>query len=335
MALTFDAGSDSSNAKAILDILRANNIKSTFFLTGQNAEKYPDIARLIYGEGHEIGNHSYSHPYFTQINGDAIISQIRKCETAIKAATGQYPIKLFRPPYGSYNSAVLDAVGAAGYPSTVMWTIDTIDWAGTSADAMVKKVISNAQPGAIVLMHVGGGTNTPQALPLMIAGLKDLGYSFIRLSQIISLPQQPSRPVLRRGSSGSDVVYLQQSLFSLGYNSKPIDGKFGPITETAVKAFQRDNKIAVDGVVGPITWMTLEKKLGPSPTHKTLRRGSTGSEVKELQEILIKLGYAPGPIDGRFGPSTEKAVKAFQANNNLVVDGIVGPKTWAAIDKLL
>lgn len=338
MALTFDDGSDAGNTQAILNILKDAGIKSTFFLTGKSAESHPDSARLIIQNGHEIGNHSYSHPQMTQLNIPAMIIELQKCESSISRAIGRYPIKLFRPPYGNYNSTVLTAVGSAGYPWTLMWTIDTLDWNGTSTDRIVQKVLDNARPGAIVLMHVGSGTNTAQALPVMIKELKNRGFSFIKLSEMLSAPQIPLHPLLKRGSTGSDVIYLQLSLIKLGYNTGTVDGIFGPLTEQAAKNFQANKGLVVDGIVGNMTWAAIESTLqAPPPTtsHPLLRRGSTGSEVRYLQESLAKLGYNPGPIDGIFGPLTEQAVKAFQTNKHLMVDGIVGNKTWTALENSL
>jgi len=134
--------------------------------------------------------------------------------------------------------------------------------------------------------------------------------------------------ILKIGSTGAAVNYLQTALAKLGYNSGPIDGIFGPKTQTAVKSFQKAKGLVVDGIVGNNTWAAIDKAL-------LLKIGSTGAAVKYLQTVLAKLGYNPGPIDGIFGPKTQTAVKSFQKAKGLVVDGIVGNNTWAAIDKAL
>ena len=146
-----------------------------------------------------------------------------------------------------------------------------------------------------------------------------------------------AQSILRIGSTGEDVKYLQQSLTKLGYSPGPIDGIFGSKTETAVKAFQKAKGLVVDGIVGNNTWAAISKALQITPpsTHPLLKRGSTGAQVTYLQQSLTKLGYNPGPIDGIFGSKTETAVKLFQKSKGLVVDGIVGNNTWAAIDKAL
>ena len=131
-----------------------------------------------------------------------------------------------------------------------------------------------------------------------------------------------SLPTLRSGSQGDDVILLQKILNSYGYSVK-IDGIFGKATEAAVKQFQKSHNLTPDGIVGPKTWNAL---LPENPrSFPTLRRGSTGYYVELLQEILaIK-------VDGIFGKLTEDAVKQFQINYGLKVDGIVGPNTWEAL----
>ncbi len=333
MALTFDDGSDAANLAEQLDILASHNLTCTFFLTGKATEAHPALIRKIVEQGHEIGNHSYSHPEFTQITVATMETELRKAENAIIAITGVSPRPLFRPPYGAYNQTVLEVVGNLGYTKTLMWTIDTVDWNGTSAEAMIEKVLDRAQPGAIVLMHTGGGTHTNEALPKMITGLKSMGYTLTTISKMLEETTE-IRPVLRRGSTGTFVEELQQALTRLGFKPGIIDGIYGQLTETAVKAFQTSKGLVVDGIVGPKTWNALKDAMETPPpvTRPTLRRGSSGAAVIDLQQALSALGFDPGTIDGIFGTRTEAAVKLFQKAKGLVVDGIVGAKTWAAID---
>lgn len=137
-------------------------------------------------------------------------------------------------------------------------------------------------------------------------------------------PKPAARAVLRRGSRGSDVTYLQSKLGGL-----VPDGIFGPATEARVRAFQAGQGIAVDGIVGPATWARVEK---PQPVRQrpTLRRGSRGADVTYLQQRLRAHGYQLD-VDGQFGPITETRVRAFQAAQRIGVDGIVGPVTWSRL----
>ena len=134
--------------------------------------------------------------------------------------------------------------------------------------------------------------------------------------------------ILKMGSTGKIVRYLQQSLTNLRYYSGPIDGMFGSKTQTAVKLFQKSKGLVVDGIVGNKTWVAIYNSLQNPIVLPILKIGSTGEAVKYLQELLTKLGYTPGVIDGTFGSKTQTAVKLFQTNKGLVPDGIVGINTW-------
>ena len=136
-----------------------------------------------------------------------------------------------------------------------------------------------------------------------------------------------TQPVLREGARGDSVEDLQRSLKAAGFNPGPVDGWFGPQTERAVLSFQSSRGITVDGVVGPQTWGQLH-----AATSQTLDRGDRGAAVSVLQGRLQDLGYSPGPVDGIFGPRTEAAVKAFQRDRGIAVDGIAGPQTWGQIN---
>ncbi len=136
-------------------------------------------------------------------------------------------------------------------------------------------------------------------------------------------------PTLRQGSRGNMVKYLQFMLKNMGYSVGSIDGIFGNNTAAAVRAFQQANGLEADGVVGRLTWYKLNNL---TPQASTLRRGSYGAEVRYLQQKLYSKLYPVGTIDGIFGTNTENAVKEFQRENGLVVDGIVGKNTWAAIE---
>jgi peptidoglycan hydrolase-like protein with peptidoglycan-binding domain len=141
-----------------------------------------------------------------------------------------------------------------------------------------------------------------------------------------------AEPLLRRGSSGTAVRQLQEALKEAGHDPGPVDGEFGPATEAAVRAFQQEKEIAVDGVVGDITWLNIDEDAVFS--HPVVRRGSTGLAVRRVQKRLTLAGYDTGGVDGIFGANTESAVKKFQKDFGLAQDGIVGPKTWDKIDSL-
>ncbi|WP_180986092.1 peptidoglycan-binding domain-containing protein [Bacillus thuringiensis] len=155
-----------------------------------------------------------------------------------------------------------------------------------------------------------------------------------------SCPSQ-NRPTLRIGSTGHWVVELQKFLQRTGYYLGRIDGQFGPVTDRAVRNYQGDHRLLVDGIVGPKTWCQLEQdgfmiqreEICPSQNRPTLSIDSTGHLVQELQEFLQSIGYYPGRIDGRFGSVTDRAVRQYQRDRGLFVDGRVGPKTWCQLEK--
>lgn len=187
MALTFDLGSDAGGLDSILQTLAAHQVKSTFFVTGNSAAAYPSATKAILAGGHEIANHSYSHPDFTTISASQMLDQLRRTEALLQQQTGQKGKPYFRPPYGAFNNAVLQTVGDAGYTRTIMWSIDTIDWQFPSTATIQSRVLNNAHNGGIVLMHVSGTTNTKLALPGIIQGLKNMGYRLVTITELLGL----------------------------------------------------------------------------------------------------------------------------------------------------
>lgn len=158
-------------------------------------------------------------------------------------------------------------------------------------------------------------------------------------------PVVTSYPTLKKGSKGDSVKKLQTLLVSKGYNPKGTDGIFGNDTEAAVKAFQKANGLTADGIVGSKTWAALTKNVSASvPTttinkpvkkdvskYPTIKKGSSGSYVKELQNLLVKKGYNPKGVDGIFGAGCDAAVKKYQKDHKLTADGIVGQRTWDSL----
>jgi peptidoglycan hydrolase-like protein with peptidoglycan-binding domain len=132
-----------------------------------------------------------------------------------------------------------------------------------------------------------------------------------------------AEPVIKKGSKGDAVRKAQNALKSRFYDPGPVDGIFGPKMFKAVKWYQSDRGLTADGIVGPKTWARLNPP--------TVKKGSKGDAVRMLQQILTDFGYSSDAVDGDFGSKTEKAVKDFQTDFGLVVDGVVGPNTWAAL----
>ena len=183
IALTFDAGSDTVGI-GILDVLKKHKVKATFFLTGKWVVRYPSLAKRIADEGHDIGNHSYSHSDAVKTTTSAFKKDIIKAEEAIKAVTGRTPQPYFRFPFGSYNTAALKSAGEAGYRYSIQWSLDTIDWQQPATEVIISRIKTGASNGDIILMHIGG-INTPAAVDNVIPWLKSQGYQLVPLSELL------------------------------------------------------------------------------------------------------------------------------------------------------
>lgn len=183
IAFTYDAGSGADGAAAILDMLKKHGVKSTFFLTGKWVESYPDLAKRIAAEGHEIGNHTYSHPDLTKIPADEAIKQIKDGEATIRRVTGA-ETTLFREPYGAFNDAERRIVRKAGYSYSIYWDLDTLDWQFPPVETLIKKLTEKSQGGSIVLMHLNApdsAKSSDAAIPI----LRQKGYQFGTVSQLL------------------------------------------------------------------------------------------------------------------------------------------------------
>jgi polysaccharide deacetylase family sporulation protein PdaB len=190
IALTFDDGPDPLDTPAILDLLGQYEAKATFFVVGQRVEKYPAIVQRETAEGHEIANHTYSHKYMDKrkLSAEGIEAEIMKTERIIIQAAGHKPY-LFRPPGGYYNEHVVSASKRSGY-KVVMWSWhqDTEDWNTPGVGKIVNKVLKNARNGDIVLFHdyVEGKTQTVEALKQILPELKQRGFRFITVSELLT-----------------------------------------------------------------------------------------------------------------------------------------------------
>jgi peptidoglycan/xylan/chitin deacetylase (PgdA/CDA1 family) len=186
IALTFDAGADANDAAGILDTLSRNGLHCTFFLTGDFVKAYPGLAGRIASEGHELGNHSFSHPRFTELSAGEVESQIARTEEAVKKLTGLSTRPYFRFPYGLGSSGLVKEINALGYIG-VLWTFDSLDSMGASAAAIRERISKYACPGAIVLMHCGS-VEEAKALPDVIADLQAAQYRIVTLTEVLANP---------------------------------------------------------------------------------------------------------------------------------------------------
>ena len=185
VSLTFDAGSDRGFAEEILDYLSHHAISVTFGMTGVWAETNPDLVKRMVDEGHTLMNHTYNHPHMETLSTAERVDQLERTERIIVDLTGTSTVPYFRPPYGAYNNQVLADVGAAGYRYSIMWTVDSLGWKGLPAPEVAERTLSGAEPGAIILLHVGAKSTDFEALPSIVSGLRDAGYQFVTIPELI------------------------------------------------------------------------------------------------------------------------------------------------------
>lgn len=185
IALTFDDGPHAAYTAEILSILKEYGVKATFFVVGHNAESYPALVKQASEEGHEIGNHTYSHPKLKEQNAESFSCELEKTRAVLESITGISPI-LFRPPEGFREGVIKTVAEEQGY-QMVLWSVDTEDWRGRSADQIEKAIMKDVKDGSIILCHdyVVGQSHTPEALRRVIPKLLEEGYEFVTVSDLV------------------------------------------------------------------------------------------------------------------------------------------------------
>lgn len=182
LSISFDAAWGSAHTEGILDILDQYDVKTTFFLVGFWAEKYPDLVAELVARGHEIGNHSATHPHMAQLSQAQIREELRKCSELVRSITG-VPTTLFRPPYGEYNDDVVRVSREEGY-ECVQWNVDSLDWKNLGVQDMITKCTRDVNPGDIVLFH-NDSKYILDALPRILEYYTQAGYKIVPVSQLL------------------------------------------------------------------------------------------------------------------------------------------------------
>lgn len=291
VALTFDDGADGTNISKILQTLSTHNVKATFFLTGGGTKDHPQSIRNIAAAGHQLGNHSYSHPDFTTISTTKMKKELADTEALVKSTTGKSTKPIFRAPFGATNSTVLKTVGDAGYTHTLHWNIDTIDWRGLSKTQVLNKVVNNIEPGSIVLMHTGAGApGTPAALPEMITKLKAQGYKFVTVSELLQIQGSPST------GGGSYTVKSGDTLYSIANRN-----------DVSVSELKKANGIP-----------TSSNVIRVGQVLKIPGKG-TASPPASSTTYTVKSGDTLYSIAGRYNTTVQK----IAADNNISNTGVI------------
>ena len=179
IALTFDDGPAGSNTTRLLDGLRARNAHCTFFLVGSSVERYPELVKQMWLDGHQIASHTYDHPTMTSLSNDQIRSQLTKTDKLLDKAIGLNLDYMLRPPYGDFNDRVLKTANVPCF----FWSMDTYDWKSDNADSVYREFIKQAKDGSLVLLHDTHSTSVTAALRA-IDTLQAQGYKFVTVAEM-------------------------------------------------------------------------------------------------------------------------------------------------------
>lgn len=195
VALTFDDGPTAPSTAQVLDVLSEYGVKATFFVIGENLKKNPELSRRIHSEGHEMGNHTQSHPWMFRMLFSSIREDILLCQEEIFKVTGYRP-RFFRQPIGINNPSVMKVIDGLGMVM-VGWQARAYDAVPTEKDKVVHRILSRVRPGGIILLHDGcdGKTNpdrtaTVEALKEIIPALKERGYQFKKVSELLNIKNE-------------------------------------------------------------------------------------------------------------------------------------------------
>ena len=181
-SISFDAAWGNEDTQALIDILARYKVKTTFFVVGDWAEKYPESVKALADAGHEVMSHSNTHAHYNSLSAGEIAADLKACNERIAAVTGVAPT-LIRCPYGEYDDHVIRAIRDYGM-EPIQWDVDSLDWKELSAPEITRRVTSAVGPGSIVLFH-NAAKHTPEALPGILETLISQGYAVVPISQLI------------------------------------------------------------------------------------------------------------------------------------------------------
>lgn len=220
ISLGINCAWDDAQLDQWLQILQQHDATATFFVVGDWCEKYPEALKKISDAGHEIGNHSDTHPDMTKLSDDQIREELKGASQKIQTITGKTPT-LFRAPSGAYNDAVINTAEKLGY-TCIQWNVDSIDWKGPTAEQIQERVLQKLKPGSITLFHLGK-QNSLDALDGILTQAQEQGYSFVPVSQLIykenfhlnasgkQIPDNSSDPEPSASSAASQESSAQES----------------------------------------------------------------------------------------------------------------------------
>ncbi|ABR47794.1 polysaccharide deacetylase [Alkaliphilus metalliredigens QYMF] len=182
IAISFDAAWGDEFTDDILDTLDKFNVKTTFFLVGFWVDKHPDMVQKIHERGHEVGNHSSTHPHMSKLSSEQIAKELKTTGDKIQAITGIQPT-VFRPPFGDYNNVLIETAEEVGY-YTIQWDVDSLDWKELGVQPVVDRITKNIKNGSIVLFH-NNAKHVSAFLPLVLEEVQAAGYEIVPVSELI------------------------------------------------------------------------------------------------------------------------------------------------------
>ncbi len=194
IAMTFDDGPHATLTPKLLDLLAQKKIKATFFVLGENVQRHPEILKRAVAEGHEIGNHSWSHPNLARLSNEGLRSQLQRTDDVIVQAIGSHP-KFMRPPYGELTPRQRQWVNNQFGYKVILWDVDPLDWKEPGPSVVAQRIIRETKPGSIILSH-DIHAQTIAAMPETFDALLAKGFKFVTVSQLLSLAESsPPTPV--------------------------------------------------------------------------------------------------------------------------------------------
>ena len=182
IAISFDCAWGVDYTDKLLETMAEENVRCTFFAVEFWSAKHPEHLKKIAAAGHEIGTHSSTHPYMSKLDKSAIVKELTTSKEIIENTTGK-SVELFRPPYGDYDDLLIDTAQELGL-YTIQWSVDSLDWKDLSASEIKSRVVGRVKNGSIVLFH-NQGLHTAEALPAIIKELKEKGYEFVPIGELI------------------------------------------------------------------------------------------------------------------------------------------------------
>jgi peptidoglycan-N-acetylglucosamine deacetylase len=203
IAMTFDDGPSQKLTPKLLDLLAAHHIKATFFVIGQNVVEHPEVVQRAAREGHEIGNHTWSHPNLGKMSDENVRRELQKTDDAIKSAIGVRPT-LMRPPYGSITTHEKKWIHEDFGYQIILWDVDPLDWKRPGPTVVCNRILKETRAGSIVLSHdIHPGTI--EAMPATLAQLEAKGFKFVTVSKLIAMAR-PDTPKPNRDQAAGQTT---------------------------------------------------------------------------------------------------------------------------------